>query len=224
MVMFARPVQGGQVVVDRPRRRRLRRNVRRARKRRAHQCKPAEDVGADHGRPGRNRRAVVVAGQQRNLPVAERVQQSHDVAHQIEQPVGREFGAVVRVPAGRPPVAALVGRDHMVARLRQRRHDAPPAIGQFRKPVQQQGAGPARLLETGFEKMHVEPVAIRRHARTDAGRQKDPTVSGIATFNHGASLRGFPQLGSRSAGVFMQPQSLFYSHDTALFPGQAPRG
>ena len=143
LIVLARPVECRELGMDRPRRWRLQRDVRRARKRCTHQRQLVEDVRADEGRPGGDRRAEIVAGQQRSFRVAERVQQPHDIAHEVEEPIGREVAVIVRVPTRRSPVAALVRRDDVEARPRQGRHDAPPAIGQLGKPVQQQSTGSA---------------------------------------------------------------------------------
>ena len=189
LVVLAGPVQGREVGVDRPLGRRLRRDVRRAGKRCAHQRHPAEDVRADEDRPCGDHRAEIVTGQQRDFGAAERVQQPHDVAHEVEQPIGREVAVVVRVPARGAPVAALIRRDDVEARLRERRHDVPPAIGQLGKPVQEHSTGSVPLRETGFEEVHPEPVAVRLHARTNAGRQGRPPVGGIAILGHAPDSR-----------------------------------
>ena len=97
--MLARPVECRELVMDRPRGRRLRRDVRRARKRCAHQRQLVEDVRTDEGRPCGDRRAEIVAGQQRNFRAAERVQQPHDIAHKVEEPIGREVAVIVRGPS-----------------------------------------------------------------------------------------------------------------------------
>ena len=126
LIVLARPVECRELGMDRSRRWRLRRDVRRARKRRTHQRQLMEDVRTDEGRPCGDRRAEIVTGQQRSFRAAERVQQPHDIAREVEEPIGREVAVIVRVPARRAPVAALVRRDDMEARLRQGRHDAQP--------------------------------------------------------------------------------------------------
>ena len=141
-----------------------------------------------------------MAGQQRDFGDTERVEQPHDVAHEIEEPIRREVAVVVRVPARRSPVTALVRCDDVEARPCERRHDVPPAIGELGKPVQKESAGSVPLLEAGFEEVHPEPVAVRLHARTDARRQGRPPVGGIAILNHARDSRSTRRSASVRSG------------------------
>ena len=190
LVVLAGPVQGRELGVDRPRGRRLRRDGRRARERCAHQRHLAEDVRADEGRPRGDRRAEVVAGQQRDLRAAERVEQPHDVAHEVEEPIRREVAVVVQVPARGAPVAALVRRDDVEARLRERRHDVPPAIGQLGKSVQEERTGSdPRSSKPASRKCISSPLPFTSMRERMSGRQGHPPVGGIAILNHARDSR-----------------------------------
>ncbi len=136
---------------------------------RAHQDQPLEDVGPHQSRVGRDRGAEIVADHGLGRAMAEREQHADGVAQQVHEPEACEVAVVVGVPADGPAVAALVGRDGVVARCRQRRQDLAPAISQFGKAVQQQDGGPIGCLVAGLQHMNVETVDAAQNERTHAG-------------------------------------------------------
>ncbi len=168
LVMLARALERREVVVD---------GVdgcggerRRAGERRAQQRDGREHVRPHESAGGRDRRAEVVADHRRDLAAAERGEQPEHVPHEVEQAERLEVAVVVGVPAGRAAVAALVGRHHVVARGRERRHDLAPAPGELGEAVQQQHTRPARRLEAGLEDVHREAVDVLDEPRAQARR------------------------------------------------------
>ena len=103
-------------------------------------------------------------------PVAEREYEADRVADEVEDPKRGDVAVVVAVPTGREPVAALIGREHVVAGLRERHHHLAPAVGKLREAVEQQQAGPAGRLVAGLEHVHAQAVHAVDKARADAGR------------------------------------------------------
>ncbi len=128
---------GGRVAVG------IERQRRRAGKRRAHQRYRAEHVRPQQRAPGRDGRAEIVPDDCRRPSGSRARHQPERVAHQVEHAEAGEVAVVVGVPAGGAAIAALVRRDHVIARFRQRQHHFAPAVGEFGKAVQQQHAGPA---------------------------------------------------------------------------------
>jgi hypothetical protein len=53
---------------------------------------------------------------------------------------------------------------------RQRRQRFAPAVSEFRETMQQHNARPLRGLKSRLEHMHVEPVDVLEHARSDRRR------------------------------------------------------
>ena len=192
VIIFARPRQlrelGVELVVGRPALRQLaavrgvERDLRRPRERRAQDRDLREDVAADQRRPRRDRRAGVVSGDARHRLVAERIDEPGGVAHHVEDAERIAVGVVGAVPAGGAAIAALVGRDHVIAGGRERQHHLAPAIGELGKAVQQQQARPARRLEAGLEHMHRQAVVVVDHAGADARGQRAVAV-GRETLN-----------------------------------------
>ncbi len=179
--MLARARELGEVRVDLLARgggcaRGAERQGRRPGERRAHQCDRAEKVGPQQRAPGGDRRAEIMADHAGDRAMAERRHQPEHVAHQVGQTERREVAVIGGVPAGGPAVAALVGRDHVIAGRRERQHDLAPAVGELGKAVEQQQAWPARGLEPGLQHMHRQPVDVVDDARADAGWQRDVAV------------------------------------------------
>ncbi len=114
--------------------------------------------------------------------VAERIDEPGRVADHVEDAERIAVGVVGAIPAGGAPIAALIGRDHVIARGRKRQHHLAPAIGELGKAVQQQQARPARRLEARLQHMHHEAVVVVDHAGTDAGGKRAVTVR-RETFN-----------------------------------------
>ena len=177
MVVLARRIERGQVVVDRAPRldrsglraiSRAKWDGRSAGERRAHQDHRAEHVRPDQRAPGRHRRAEVVADDGGNGTVAERRDEPQRVPHQVEDTKGAQIAIVVAVPAGGAAIAALVGGHHVKPLRRQRQHHLAPAVGELREAVQKQEAGPALGLEPGLQHVHPEAVAVVDEARAYA--------------------------------------------------------
>ena len=104
--------------------------------------------------------------------IPQRRDQSQRITDQVEHAKRGKVGVVAIVPAGGPPVPALVGRDHVIPGFSEREHHLAPAVGEFRKPVQQQEARPATRCVAGFEEMHVEAVDPADAAGADACRER----------------------------------------------------
>ena len=115
-------------------------------------------------------------GDARHRLVAERIDEPGGVAHHVEDAERIAVGVVGAVPAGGAAVAALVGRDHVIAGGRERQHHLAPAIGELGKAVQQQQARPARRLEARLQHMHHQAVVVVDHAGADAGGQRAVAV------------------------------------------------
>ena len=67
-------------------------------------------------------------------------------------------------------VAALVGRNDVVARRRKRGHHLAPTVGEFGEAVQEQDTGPAGGFEAGFEHMHGEAIDVVHEPAANAAR------------------------------------------------------
>jgi hypothetical protein len=185
LIMFPRPRQAGEFamhgILGLGQIRRVRcveRQRRRPCERRAHQRHRPEHVGPHQRAPCRDRAAEIMPDYGISASVAERRQQAERVARQIEQPERTEVTVIAGVPAGGAAIAALVRRDHVIAGRRQRRHHLAPAIGQFRKTVQQQHARPAFGFEASLQHMHAQAVDVFHEARADAGRERDVGEAG----------------------------------------------
>ena len=101
--------------------------------------------------------------------MARREQHADRVAQQVHEAEAGEVAVVVGVPASGAAVAALVGRDRVVARGRERRKDLAPAVSDLGKAVQQQDRGPAGRLVAGLEQVDVEAVDAGNNAGANAG-------------------------------------------------------
>ena len=153
LVVLPRRIQLRELRVEfiigrrRPRRGRavggVERHGRRALERRAHDRDGTEDVGSDECRPGRDGRSRIVPHHHRHGAVAERVDERHGVSHHVEDAERIGIGVIRIVPARGAAVAALVGRDHVIARGCQRQHHLAPAVGKLREAMQKQHGRPA---------------------------------------------------------------------------------
>jgi len=117
------------------------------------------------------------------------------IPYQIEQAKLVQPGFVALLPARGAAIAALIGCDHVKARLGQRQHHLAPAVGQLRKTVQQQHARAPRCIEAGFEHVHGQAVAVVDLARADARGQQD---GGEIGDGH-EDFRGFGGFGVRDS-------------------------
>ena len=106
-----------------------------------------------------------------HLGSTQRRHQAQRVAHIIQRAEFGEIGIKARGPAGGAAIAALVGRDDVVARSRQRQHDLAPGIGDLREAMQQQQQRPAGLA--GLEQVHHQAPTIVEETGADAVRQGD---------------------------------------------------
>ena len=142
---------------------------RRPRERRAHQRDRAKHVRPHQRAPGGDSTAKIMPDHRIDRAVAERRHQAERVAHQIEQPERGKVAIIARVPTGGAAIAALVGRDHVIAGFRQRRHHLAPTKGKFGKAMQQQHARPPACFIAGFEHMHAQAVNVFHEQRADTG-------------------------------------------------------
>ena len=136
---------------------------------RAHQRDGAEHVGPDQRGPCHDCRAEIVPDHCRDRAQTERPNEAERVADEIEDAERGEVAIVSGVPAGGASVAALVGRDHVVAGRRQREHHLAPAVGKLGKAVQQQEARAVLLFEPRLKDVHAQAVDVVDEARADAG-------------------------------------------------------
>ena len=113
---------------------------------------PANRSGCSSGaRPGHHA-AEVVADDHRAFG-ADVIEQADDVGAQLDDVVGVD-GRRLR----RPAVAALIGRQHVVAGLGQRGDLVPPRIGQFGEAVGQHHH--RRAAVTGLDHPQPHPVGL----------------------------------------------------------------
>ena len=89
-----------------------------------------------------------------NVPPTQCPDQPENVTDKIGDRERREITVVVAIPASRSTIAPLVRRHHMIARICQGQHDVSPAVGQFRKPVQQQNQGTVGFFEPDLHQVH----------------------------------------------------------------------
>src|SRR5688572_16534569 len=94
---------------------------------------------------------------------AELTQQGKCIGDDVKDAKGAKVAVVTAVPPGGAAVAALVGREHVEARRRERRHHLAPAVGELGEAVQQQDARPARLA--GFQRVHAQSADAVDDAR-----------------------------------------------------------
>jgi len=107
---------------------------------------------------------------------AERVEQRHDVADDVEGGVGRDVGR-----RGGAAVAAEVGRHAAVAPRGQVRHLVAPRVPELREAVQEHNRGVpfgARLRHVHRDAVRLHrPVPDRRHARRRRPQQPAGFIS-----------------------------------------------
>jgi hypothetical protein len=103
--------------------------------------------------------------------IAERGDEPQRIPHQIEKAEGAEVAIVIAVPADGAAIAPLVGDNHMKPSLYQREHDLPPAVGEFREPMQQQKAPPVRAFPASLQHVHGKAVDALHEAAAYAGGQ-----------------------------------------------------
>ena len=89
-----------------------------------------------------------------------------------EHPELIEIGVEALLPAGGAPVAALVGRHHVIAGLGERQHHLAPAVGQLGVAVDQQQRRTAWRFKSCFEDVHAQAVDVVDVAFADAGGQR----------------------------------------------------
>ena len=110
--------------------------------------------------PRRDRRAGIVPDDRRHRAVAERIDEPHGVAHHVEDAELIGIGVVGIVPAGGAPVAALIGRDHVIPGRRKRQHHLAPAVGELGKAVQQQHRGRPGVSKPASKMCTVRPLTL----------------------------------------------------------------
>ena len=95
----------------------------------------AEDIRAHQRRPRRNQRAGIMSDDHRDLAVAQRIDEPDRIAHHVQYTELIWIAVIGIVPTGRAPVTALVRRDDVIARLRERQHHVAPAVRELGKPM-----------------------------------------------------------------------------------------
>src|ERR1700722_10010975 len=108
--------------------------------------------------------------------IAKRRAQTQRVPDKVRQAKGRKVSVVRAIPSRRAPVAALIGGDHVIARRRERAHDFPPAVSEFRKSMEQQDEGPPLHLESRLKYVDRETVDVMDSAGADADWQRGIAV------------------------------------------------
>ena len=163
--------------------RRIERQCRRAGERRAHQCQGAEHIGPHERAPSRDRGSEIVPGDQRDVAIAERRDETQGIPDRVQNPKGSEIAVVVRIPPGGAPIASQIGRHDMEPRRGERQHDLSPGIGELRKAVQQQDQRPPLGLKAGLQHVYPQSVDVRRRSgngwreRSAAALQRPPDRS-----------------------------------------------
>ena len=90
--------------------------------------------------------------------IAQRRDEAHCVPHQVEHREGSNIAVVVTVPSGGAPVSALIGRDDVIPRRRERQHDFAPAVRKFGKAMEQKNKRPVIRFMAGFQDVHSQAV------------------------------------------------------------------
>ena len=112
---------------------------------------------------------LIVPDNHLGLAIAERIDERDLIAHHVEREERRGVRLPGFVPANRAAKPAAVRSDHVIASVRDRRHDLAPAVAQVRKTVEQQHQGPA--LRSRCDHVHGESIDVRHQARSDSGRK-----------------------------------------------------
>jgi hypothetical protein len=170
LVIFARRAElrefGVEFVIGLSRTRRrgavrgVERQARHARKRRTHHRHRSEYIRPDERAPRRDRRAGIVPDHGRDLAIAEREHKPHGIADHVEDAEGIGIGIIGVVPAGGAAIAALIRGDRVISRRCKRQHYLAPAVGEFRKAMQQQHGGPAGALVASFQNVHRQAINV----------------------------------------------------------------
>ena len=186
--MLARRRQLRELIVGiRARCRRLRRLIggverqrRRAAERRAHHHHRSKHIRARQRAPAGDRRSEIVADDHRDVAVTERVDERHHVAHAVERRERRQVVVELHVGAAASAVAALIGRDHVIARLSpaaaSRGASCKPSSG---NPWISSTAGRFGAFESRFERVHRDAVHAGDHPRSNARRNRRRTVGDV---------------------------------------------
>ena len=61
----------------------------------------------------------------------------------------------------------LIRRNDVIACFRQRQHQFSPTVCELRETMKQENRGPSRSLESGLQNVHIDPVDVSNHPRTD---------------------------------------------------------
>jgi len=83
-----------------------------------------------------------------------------DIPHEIEEAEGREVTVIVAIPSSGAAVASLIGRDDMEPSGRERHHDLPPAVGEFRKPMKEDDTRPVLAFGASFQRVNTKAVVV----------------------------------------------------------------
>jgi orotate phosphoribosyltransferase-like protein len=82
------------------------------------------------------------------------------ILHEIEEAEGREVTVIVGIPSSGAAIASLIGRDDMEPSGRERHHDLPPAVGEFRKPVKEDDTRTVSAFEARFQRVNTQAVVV----------------------------------------------------------------
>src|SRR5215207_7347977 len=82
------------------------------------------------------------------------------ILHEIEEAEGREVTVIVGIPSSGAAIASLIGRDDMEPSGRERHHDLPPAVGEFRKPVKEGDTRPILAFAASFQRVDTKAVVV----------------------------------------------------------------
>ena len=135
-----------------------------------------EYVGAQSCAPLCGGAAPVVADYQGDFLVTHRPHESQDIADPVEHGVGHETVVVGHGPWSTEAIAAYIRRNDVKSSAGERQHLVAPDVGQLRKPMQQDEAGPPGGLKAGFERMQNDLVVGIDATRANSGWKRGLAV------------------------------------------------
>ena len=138
--------------------------------------------------------------------IAQRRDEAHCVSHQVEHTEGGDIAVEVTVPSGGAPVSALIGRDDVITRRRERQHDFAPAVRKFGKAMEQKDKWSVVRFMAGFQYVHSQAV--------DAVYKSGPDSRGQDALGQGG-CRDHRRLAIGN-GKVSDKLECFHSHDAAL--------
>src|SRR5437773_2505448 len=152
----------------------------RACKRSAHQYDGPENVGPRQRAPGRNAGAMIVTYHGSHRAIADCRQQPKHVSHFVQNRERLKIVIVCHIRTAAAPVTSKVRCDDMKSRSRERQNHPSPAIGEFRKSMNEQDAWPRWAFESCFQYVISDAIDVVDEARTNARRKCSPAVGYIS--------------------------------------------